>query len=177
MKAIFLDRDGVINKKMPEHDHVKSWNEFSFLPDSKEALKNLAGLDYVIIIITNQRAIKEGTLTINGLALIHKKMKTEIKEAGGRIDAVYYCPHGYNECECRKPGSELFLKAQEKFNLNFNGSWMIGDSKTDIEAGQRLGLKTIFLKKDYNQIPVPTPDYILNNLSEVAELIKQDGQK
>jgi len=145
-KCVFLDRDGVINKKAPEGDYIKNWGEFKFLPGVKEAIQRLNKADFLVIVITNQRGIAKGLLTEKDLKDIHTKMIEELKKSGAKIDGIYYCPHGEKDnCNCRKPKIGLFLKAKEDFNIGMNKSWLIGDSKSDIIAGQKAGCKTIIL--------------------------------
>jgi D-glycero-D-manno-heptose 1,7-bisphosphate phosphatase len=150
-RAIFLDRDGVINRKMPEGDYVKDWSEFFFLPGVFEALEILKSKDVLTIIITNQSCIARGIISERQLQDLHDKMQREIQVHNGNIDAIYFCPHDISDgCDCRKPKPGLILKAIEEFwikkiKFNFNESYLIGDAESDIIAGQAAGLKTIRL--------------------------------
>jgi histidinol-phosphate phosphatase family protein len=146
-KAIFLDRDGVIN--VNRHDYVKSWSEFEFLDDSKEGIKLINSSEYMLIIITNQSPIGRGIFTTNTLDQIHFKMLHELGKAGAYIDAIYYCPHKPDDgCECRKPKPGLILRAASDFCIDLKNSWMIGDSDTDIEAGKTAGCRTAKVNSD-----------------------------
>ena len=146
-RTVFLDRDGIINR-LRENDYVKSWSEFEFLPDAKAALRRLSNAGYRVIVVTNQRGVARGYLTETDLEAIHRRMVGEAEEAGGRIAAVYYCPHEIGECECRKPKIGLFLEAQRDFDdIDFSTSTVIGDSASDMEAGLRLGCTVIFVGK------------------------------
>jgi D-glycero-D-manno-heptose 1,7-bisphosphate phosphatase len=141
--TVFLDRDGVINRQR-KADHVKSWAEFEFLPDAKEALRLLAEAEYRVVVVTNQRGVARGRFT--DLAAIHRRMIDETTLAGGRITAVYYCPHEIGHCGCRKPEKGLFLEAQRDFiDVDFSRSTVIGDSSSDMEAGLSLGCRNIFI--------------------------------
>jgi D-glycero-D-manno-heptose 1,7-bisphosphate phosphatase len=148
-RAVFLDRDGVINRKMPEGDYVKDWSEFLFLPGVFEALKILKSKDVLSIIITNQACIAKGIISEKRLQDIHDKMQGEIQLHNGKIDAIYFCPHDISDgCNCRKPKPGLIFKAVEEFlkkniKINFNESFLIGDADSDIIAGQAAGLTTI----------------------------------
>lgn len=147
--AIFLDRDGVINKKMPEGDYVKAWEEFYFLPGAFEALRILKQNNFLNIIITNQRCIAKRIITEDKLKKIHQNMLREITRYGGGIDAIYFCPHEiFENCDCRKPKPGMIIKAINDFknrgiDINLKNSYMIGDSKTDILTGKAVGLNTI----------------------------------
>lgn len=145
-KCVFLDRDGVINKKAPEGDYIKNWSEFRFLPGVKEAIKRLNKAGFLVIISTNQRGIAKGLMTEEDLKEIHFKMIEELEKSGDIIDSIYYCPHDEKDnCNCRKPNIGMFLKAKKDFNIQMDESWLIGDSKSDILAGQKAGCKTILV--------------------------------
>lgn len=147
-KVVFLDRDGVINKKAPEHDYIKRWKEFEFLPGSLEALKLLADAGYQTYIISNQRGIARGVMTEGHLAEINTRMIEEIERGGGRVDDVYYCPHGDDDkCFCRKPSPGLFYKAARDHHVDLTKAVMIGDSKTDVEAAGAAGVRGILIKQ------------------------------
>ena len=159
MTTAFLDRDGVINRKAPEGDYVKSWQEFQFLPGVFDALRALKQHGFRLIVVTNQRGVSLGRLPENDLRAIHDRMGTELRHARAELDRVYYCPHGLNSCNCRKPGSGLFLEAQRDFpDIRFSDSFVIGDSIVDMEAGARLGSKKVLIGVE------PSP--ILSALSE-----------
>jgi histidinol-phosphate phosphatase family protein len=143
--TVFLDRDGVINRKR-EGSYVRSWEEFEFLPRAKDALRRLVEAGCRIIVVTNQRGVARGDLSEADLSEIHDRMLEEARLAGGPIDAVYYCPHESASCDCRKPGTGLFLEAQRDFtDIHFPNSIVIGDSLSDMEAGQALGCETLFI--------------------------------
>ena len=146
VKTVFLDRDGVINRKPPEGDYVKSWEEFEFLPKVPEALRLLKEAGMRLIIVTNQRGIARGLMTERDLEEIHKHMLAELARFQASIDAIYYCPHEEGVCDCRKPRVGLFRQAQQDFpDIDFANSAIIGDSLKDMEAGTRLGSLTIFI--------------------------------
>ena len=141
-KAVFLDRDGVINKKIP-NDYVKSWTEFEFLPDVKAAIKLLNQAEFKVIVVTNQAGVSKGIVKEEQLRRIHQQMLDELKIYGAHIDAIYYCPHlTEDNCDCRKPKPGMLEKAGKEFNIDFKNSWMIGDEPKDIEAGKSAGCKT-----------------------------------
>ena len=144
--AVFLDRDGVINKK--RDDYVKSWEEFEFLENVDEALKLFSKHRIKIIIITNQSVINRKIISIEKLNLIHENMKNVLKEKDITIDAIFYCPHKPDEgCTCRKPKPGMIQKSLEYFNLLPENCVLIGDSKTDIEAGNTMKVRSYLLGK------------------------------
>lgn len=148
-QAIFLDRDGVINKKMPEGEYVEQWSEFSFLPGVLETFRILSEKAFLIIVVTNQRCIARGIITEERLREIHENMVREIKNNGGNIDAIYFCPHDISDdCSCRKPKPGMLFSARDDFRnkgieIDLKNSYIIGDSEKDILAGKAMGLKTI----------------------------------
>jgi len=146
-KVIFLDRDGVINKKAPKAEYVKSWDEFVFLPKAKEAITLLTQKGYDIYIISNQAGIARGKMTEEDLADIHKHMLADIEKEGGKIKQIYHCPHGWDEdCECRKPKPGMFLQASKDHHIDLTKTIFIGDDERDKEAGDAAGCKTILIE-------------------------------
>lgn len=142
-KVVFLDRDGVINKKPQEHDYVKSWDEFEFLPDTIDALKILTERKYSIFIVTNQRGIARKLITQSTLDKIHSLMQLELMKHSIIITDIYICPHNYSDnCLCRKPKPGLLLQAAKEYGINLSESVCIGDSDSDVEAGKNAGCKT-----------------------------------
>lgn len=147
--AVFLDRDGVINRKMPEGDYVKSRDEFEFLPGVFEACRILKENGYLCIVVTNQRCISRGIISEATLHTIHDSMSRAISAGGGSLDAVYYCPHNTHEnCDCRKPKPGMIHRAVSDFldrgvSIGLSKSYLVGDSTSDIEAGKAAGLRTV----------------------------------
>lgn len=156
-KAIFLDRDGTINKYV---GFLRSVDEFELLPDVSEAIKLINSSGYLTVVVTNQPVIARGEVTISELKEIHNKMETLLGKEGCYIDALYYCPHhphkGYEgeipelkiECECRKPKPGMFFKAAKELNIDLSRSWMIGDSDSDVQAGLAAGCKSILIEEE-----------------------------
>jgi D-glycero-D-manno-heptose 1,7-bisphosphate phosphatase len=143
-RAIFLDRDGVINVNRP--DHVKSWDEFVFLPNALTALQKLAASDFRVIVMTNQAAIARGLVAEETVREIHAHMIAAVERAGGRIDAVYYCPHHPDDkCGCRKPQPGLFVQAARDFEIDLRRSFVIGDAFSDIAAALAIGAQPILV--------------------------------
>lgn len=153
-KAIFLDRDGTINKYV---GFLRDINQFELIEGVSEAIKRINASGYLCIVVTNQPVIARGEVTISQLDEIHNKMETLLGLEGAYIDGLYYCPHHPNkgfegeipelkfDCECRKPKPGMLLKAAEDFNIDLSGSWMIGDGENDIKAGANAGCKTCLI--------------------------------
>jgi D-glycero-D-manno-heptose 1,7-bisphosphate phosphatase len=145
-KAVFLDRDGVINRKPPEGDYVTRWEDFHVLPGVAEGVALLNRAGFAVIIVTNQRCIAKGLMTVVELENMHQRMTELLAGAGAIIDATFYCPHEIEPvCECRKPAPGMLLNAARLHRIDLSASWMIGDSDIDIEAGKNAGCKTVRL--------------------------------
>lgn len=144
-QAIFVDRDGVINRE--RRDYVKSWDEFIFLPGALTALQRLAALDLPILMVTNQSAIGRGRVSAAKIAVIHTHMEAAITKAGGRVDQVYHCPHRPDEgCVCRKPAPGLLLQAARDYGLELERCLFIGDAVTDAMAAHAAGCHAILVR-------------------------------
>ncbi len=147
VRYVFLDRDGVLNRKMPEGAYVSDWAQFQWLPGAIEAIARMNRAALTVILVSNQRGIALGLVTTQQLDLIHGNIRTDLARHGARLDAIYYCPHDHGECHCRKPDTGLFEQAMNDFlHINAGNSVVIGDSLSDVQAGQRLGMKTIFIQ-------------------------------
>ena len=173
-KAIFLDRDGTINKYV---GFLRKIDEFELLPGVEEAIKKINESGYLAIVVTNQPVIARGEVTLEELNEIHKKLETELGYEGAYIDGLYYCPHHPHkgcegeipelkiDCECRKPKPGMLLKAAEDFNIDLSQSWMIGDGENDVKAGKAAGCKTALIgQEDFGQ------DVTVDNIKEFVEL-------
>lgn len=142
-KAVFLDRDGVINQKAAEHEYIRDWDGFRFLPGAADAIRLLNQNSFLVLVVTNQRGIARGILNLESLQRLHSQMCAELAASGARIDGIFVCPHEEGTCNCRKPQIGLFRQAENRFPIDKKRSWMIGDSESDIQAGQKYGIKTI----------------------------------
>jgi D-glycero-D-manno-heptose 1,7-bisphosphate phosphatase len=148
-RAVFLDRDGVINRRAPEGDYIVRWEEMVFLPAVTEAIQLLNRAGFLVIVVTNQRCVAKGLITAEDLKTLHRKMCRELALSGARIDKVYYCPHDFEpHCSCRKPEPGMLLEAAREYEIALSESWMIGDSESDIEAGRRAGCKTARITRE-----------------------------
>lgn len=142
--AVFLDRDGVINRN--RDDHVKSWHEFTFMPNVLQSIRRLSETGLPIFIVTNQAIINRGMVSEADIAEIHARMIEAIVEAGGVITRVYHCPHDTHEnCDCRKPKPGMLLRAQADYGVDLSRSFMVGDAWTDVEAGLSVGARSILV--------------------------------
>lgn len=150
--TLFLDRDGVINRKL-DNDYVKSISEFEFLPGVLKSLFKLSKQFHKIVIVTNQQCIGKGIIDEGKLNEIHEFMLSEILKVGGRIDKIYFAPQLASENSIfRKPNIGMALKAKEDFpTIDFNKSILVGDSVSDIEMGKRVGMKTVFISKNNSE--------------------------
>jgi histidinol-phosphate phosphatase family protein len=182
MRAVFLDRDGVICGNRP--DHVKSWNEFVFLARVHEGLARLAALNMPIVVVTNQAVINRGIITVETLDEIHRRMVAEIGAAGGRVDRVYYCPHRPDElCGCRKPRTGLLKRAAADLGIELRGSYIVGDAWSDIQAGLAVGCTPflVLTGRGLQQAPQAIREgsgrlRIVRDLSEaVTAILKAEG--
>jgi D-glycero-D-manno-heptose 1,7-bisphosphate phosphatase len=146
LRTVFLDRDGILNEKMPEHRYVTRWEEFRVLPGVPEALRRLNDAGLRVVVVSNQRGIAKGLYTAAALEEMHSQFQQLLDLKGARIDAFFICPHETGECNCRKPLPGLFEQAVARFpEITAATSVMIGDSPTDIEFGRRVGMKTILV--------------------------------
>ncbi|MEK6570598.1 MAG: HAD family hydrolase, partial [Bacteroidota bacterium] len=140
--VVFLDRDGVIN--VDRTDYVKSWSEFKFLPGVFEALQLLARNKLRVVVVTNQSAVNRGLISPDTLEEIHQNMLDRVKEHGGRVSAIYCCPHTPSEnCDCRKPKPGMVLKAVKDLSIDLADYYFVGDSDKDVELARSLGLKCV----------------------------------
>jgi D-glycero-D-manno-heptose 1,7-bisphosphate phosphatase len=145
-KAVFLDRDGVINHKAPEGDYITNWREIDFISGAVDAVADLNRAGYRVFIVTNQRGVATRKIKKEDLLEIHERIKEEFAHGGALISEIYYCPHDISaKCSCRKPQPGMLRRAAREHSLNLNASWMIGDSVTDVEAGDNAGCRTVLL--------------------------------
>jgi D-glycero-D-manno-heptose 1,7-bisphosphate phosphatase len=173
--TLFLDRDGVINERL-NGDYVKNWEEFSF---KSGAIKAIVGVEHIfskIFIVTNQRGVGLGIMTEGELNEIHNKMIDEVVRVSGRIDKIYSCTSIDSYSECRKPNIGMGLKAKKDFpEIVFSKSIIVGDSISDMEFGEKLGMKRVFISSDFGvEFNTSQFDYRFNSLYEFAEACNTD---
>jgi D-glycero-D-manno-heptose 1,7-bisphosphate phosphatase len=175
-KAVFLDRDGVIN-----HDKfvVRSFKEMRIFDGALEALARLATSEYKIILVTNKGSIGVGLLSEAALAKMHEELLASIRGAGGRVDAIYHCPHvplPFFGCGCRKPKPGMILRAAKEHGIDLGASWMVGDNLTDVKAGRSAGCRTILLTTTHGEgIRARGArfgvDYVAKDLADAVDVI------
>jgi len=175
MRAVFLDRDGVINED--RDDYVKSWNEFIWIKGAKQAIKKLNQANLLVIVVTNQSSVGRGIISSSVVEGIHDRIQEELKEMGAWIDAFYYCPARPEEgSSFRKPQPGMLFQAQKDHHIELANSYVIGDSISDIEAGLKAGCRTVLVLTGKAQ-PVDMfsnaikPDIIAQDICEAVNLI------
>ncbi len=176
-KAVFLDRDGVINQ---EKGYISRWEDFVLLPDVVEALQLLQAAGYLAIVITNQSGIAKGIYSEKDVQLIHEQFSKTLQLHNTKVDAFYYCPHhpegtaaDYSfVCSCRKPDNGMIVQAAQDFGISLKKSFLIGDSERDILAGKKSGCTTVGVKTGhgFSQAKVK-PDYLADNLYGAVKII------
>jgi histidinol-phosphate phosphatase family protein len=155
--TVLLDRDGVLNKCMPRATYVCSWSQWVWLPGSLEALRRLREAGYRVLVITNQPGIARGALSEDDLTQIHRHMSADAKHAGGEINAVYRCPHNWDEgCNCRKPRPGLLFQAQREHGLDLSRTYFIGDDERDAQAAQAAGCPWALVSQERSLLDVTT---------------------
>lgn len=153
--SLFLDRDGVINKKLDE-DYVKNFEEFEFIEGTLESISKLSLIFNKIIVVTNQQGVGKGLMKLNELLDIHNNMSNEISKNSGRIDNIYYCTATSDEDSFfRKPNIGMALRAKKDFpEINFKKSVIVGDSISDMQFGRRLKMKTVYITEDLSKVNI-----------------------
>jgi len=169
--TLFLDRDGVINRRIVD-DYVKTWDQFVFLPGVLDALKKFHQVFGRIIVVSNQQGVGKGLMTEGDVQSVHFRMQDEIKNAGGKIDEVFYSPHLHaDKSIMRKPNIGMALKARRQFpDIRLNHSLMAGDSISDMIFGKRAGMKTVMISSDLGpaQLYPRQIDYLYPDLISLA---------
>ncbi len=175
-RAVFVDRDGVLNEEV---DYLSKVEDLKLISGSGEAVARLRAKGFKVIVISNQSAVARGRLSLSGLEIITRALRRELKRENpkSRLDAVYYCPHHPDfgkPCSCRKPEIGLIKKAQKKFNLDLRSSYFVGDSSADILAAHRAGCAPLLVKTGKggkDGIYKAKPKKIFKNLLEASRWI------
>ena len=180
IKAIFIDRDGVVNKDpggWTKTDYVTDWKDFHFIPGTLEALKILKEKGIKVIVASNQGGVNKGLYTKAELSRVNSLMLREIEHAGGAIEEVFYCIHkDEDNCDCRKPKPGMLEMAAKKYGIDPKTTYYIGDAKTDVMAGKSAGCKTILVlsgKSSREDVDAweEKPDHIFENLLEAVKFL------
>jgi D-glycero-D-manno-heptose 1,7-bisphosphate phosphatase len=176
-RAAFLDRDGVINRKARKGEYITRWEEVEFLPGVVEAIAALKQSGFLVIVITNQRCVAKGLITIPELECLHRRICDELARTGAVVDAVYYCPHEKQpRCSCRKPAPGMLLEAACDHRIDLAASWTIGDSDIDIEAGRNAGCRTVRILDNIDETSDSAPDLIARSLYDAIQQILQQKE-
>lgn len=172
-RFVLLDRDGTI---ILERDHLTDYSQVELIPKAAQALKKLRDLRLGLIIITNQSVVGRGHIDLAGLEKIHKRMVDLLSKDRAAIDGIYFCPHTQEDnCSCRKPKLGLIKKALKEHKFDPSSSFVIGDKAIDIELGQKMGATTFLVRTGYGtkvDIKMVKPDYMVDDLSEAADIIQ-----
>lgn len=173
----FLDRDGTLNVKPADGEYVEHPGSLELLPGAAEAVRTLNRAGIWTGIVTNQRGVSLGRMSIENLEAVHQRLTYLLGQHGACLDAIYTCPHGVDECDCRKPRPGMLLQAQSDFPaLDFAQAAIVGDSPSDIQAGRALGLKTILLSSVGTgaESASSDADFVVADLGEAASLLTQN---
>jgi D-glycero-D-manno-heptose 1,7-bisphosphate phosphatase len=171
-RAVFLDRDGVINRALEKESKPyppTSLAEFEILPEAPAACARLKAAGFLLVVATNQPDVGRGTLKQEVVEKIHAHMTAQLP-----IDRVEVCFHlgkGLSDCDCRKPKPGMLLRAARELKIDLAQSWMVGDRWRDIDCGHAAGCKTIFIDRGYAETLKHAPDFRVKNLTEVADII------
>jgi len=174
-RAVFLDRDGVINVNASEGQYITRWEEFEFHPDAADAIARLNRAHFSVVVVTNQRGVARGLMTVDALEEIHRHMVGRLAASNARIDAIYYCPHEADaSCACRKPAPGMLLQAATDCGIDLHNSWMVGDSDSDILAGKNAGCRTVRILRS-DATPEVLSDLTSHSLNEAVAAIIEMG--
>ena len=166
-KALFLDRDGVVNV---EKDYLYKIEDFEFIDGIFDLCRYHASQGYLIFIVTNQSGIARGYYSEDDFQVLTEWMRSEFLKKGIKIQEVYYCPHHPDitgECECRKPKPKMLLDAQKKYNLDMQNSLLVGDRQRDIDAGFNAGVSRAYLFDETGRVKTSNATKIINKLGDI----------
>ena len=181
-RAVFLDRDGTINKYVGFLNQI---DQFELLEGAAEAVRKINNSGYLAIVVTNQPVVARGEVTVDELRKIHNKLETLLGQEGAYVNNIFYCPHhphsGYEgevrelkiDCPCRKPKPGMLMEAAQKYNIDLSQSWMIGDGDSDMQAGMAAGCMVAGIGDKITNPGIPT----YSNLRECINAILKDADK
>lgn len=152
-KYVFLDRDGTTNLRPPKAEYIVRPEDFVWIEGAKDAIKKLNDFGYTVILVSNQAGIARGVMTVDDFDKVQKKMQNDLNEIGAHIDAVYFCPHGWDDnCDCRKPKPGMLYKAQKDYSIDLTNCIMIGDDERDIITAHNADMKGILVNDNYKLV-------------------------
>jgi histidinol-phosphate phosphatase family protein len=173
-KAVFWDRDGVLNYVLPQradgfkNGSPQNFEDFKIVEEAMGVLQKIKELGFVNIVVTKQPDIARGSMSLEDLNKMHEQLKSKIPS----LDAIYVCPHDEKDnCNCRKPKPGLLLDAAKDYSINLSQSFIVGDSQSDIDAGHNAGVKTIVLKTNYNT-DVSNADFEVSSLGKILGIVE-----
>ena len=174
MRLIILDRDGVINQD--SDDFIKSPQEWQPIPGSLEAIARLSRADYRVVVATNQSGVARGLFDLETLMAIHDKMHRLVAEAGGHIEAVFYCPHGPDDgCDCRKPRPGMFCDISRRLMVDLDGVPAVGDSLRDLQAARAAGATPLLVRTGKGRRTLARPETVtgIDVFDDLAAVVDQ----
>lgn len=181
MRAVFLDRDGVLNRDTP--GFITSAEMLEALPGAPDAVARLCRAGFTVAVVTNQSGVGRGIMTESDLASVHARLTSEIERAGGAFAAIYHCPHApWELCECRKPLPGMLFRARDELGINLNRSYLVGDKPTDIECGAVAGCRTILVLSGLDPTYAPErfriePDHVCADITAAVTWVLDDSSK
>ena len=173
-RVAFLDRDGVINEPPGGTGYVTAWDQFHFIDGALDALRTLKGKGYRLVVVTNQQGVGKGLMDLGALKAIHRNLCACCAEHGAALDGVFFCPHLASDgCDCRKPRPGLIHQAIRELNLDldYDHSWLIGDSPRDVQAGAAAGIKTLHIASGADSSFPIAPSAVAPNLAAAAQFL------
>jgi D-glycero-D-manno-heptose 1,7-bisphosphate phosphatase len=177
-KAVFLDRDGVINRALERDEKPyppRNLDEFEILPEVPAALAKLRAAGFLLVVATNQPDVGRGTLAKEVVEKIHAHMLVQLPI--DRVEVCYHPGKGASDCNCRKPKPGMLLRAAAALNIDLAQSWMVGDRWRDVDCGRAAGCKTVFIDRGYEEELRQKPDYSAGNLAVAADIILREVKK
>jgi histidinol-phosphate phosphatase family protein len=176
-RAVFLDRDGVLNHN--RSDHIKSPEEYVPIPGAAPAVARLKEAGWVVVVVSNQSGLSRGLFDQPALDAVMAKMHEVLEAAGGSVEGVYYCPHAPGAgCDCRKPRPGMLRRAAREHGLDLARSYLVGDKASDMECGRAVGARTILVKtglvEEWPDLTVTRPDHVAKDLGDAVAWILQE---
>ena len=176
-RAVFLDRDGVINRALERESKPfppRSLDEFEILPEVPAACAKLKAAGFLLVVATNQPDVGRGTLKQELVEAIHAEMRRQLPL--DRVEVCYHPGQGQSDCDCRKPKPGMLLRAARELNIDLAQSWMVGDRWRDVDCGHAAGCRTVFIDRGYAEELRQKPHFSAGNLSEAADIILRESK-